>query len=243
MPPTPTRDRLWSLATLGIGLACTACVVWALRDAPAPADAVPPAPDVAQPPEHVATTHVATTHVVDERVTSYFEDEDGRPVARMTARLLRAEGGVRMEYRASAFSPEIEPPPGAEGVPGSNQTTAREIDALLASGSIRLRLEDLDRAAHTDVQVVPGAKQHVPLRTVGPDGRIDFRARSREHYRSAFRGLSGVLPDGRYQLRVESDGRVRAQCRFVVRDGGGKILQFEGVRHPRKRSISDIRGP
>ena len=206
---------------IGLALIAAVCAAFAEREPPAA-------------PSPARLTPTTEPDVVAQRTAAYVEDEDGRPIARMSARLLRDASGVRIEYRAAATGADVVPPPGFEGVPGSNLTTAREIDALLTGGRIALRLEDLDRAAHMTVEAHAHRVDTVPLRTMGPDGRVDFDGSSAP-LRVSLIGVSDVLRDGRYVLSVETDGQVRAQCRFVVRRGGGTILHLAGAPHPLQR--------
>ena len=194
------------------------------------------------PREPAGSTQAAppVNRVLDRRIDHYQEGEDGRRVARLEGTLEQAGDGVRYVLTASAFGNAIEPPPGYEGVPGANEITARELDRLLASGVVTARTREIVSGIVRPAPIEAGARESIPVRRVGRDGRLELDGRTYERYASGLRIESEILRPGHYELEVCVAGEVRLQSRFRVAHDAKKsrieTLAGMGGRHRTKRS-------
>lgn len=176
-----------------------------------------------------ATGPAPTLRVVAERHGWFLEDEDGRRTARLTARLEAGPDGIRLRVEATAVAPGVEPPPGWEGIGGTNTITAREIGALVRSGDGGGTLQALDgEPTRRRIPPVAAPATRLSQRALGTDGRIDFAARTRDELPPACSWTTPPLAPGRYELTVETDGEVRLVCRVRVGEVDGYVLRLEG---------------
>jgi hypothetical protein len=166
-----------------------------------------------------APTHSATAPDVHEVLADFHEDEQpSRVVASLAATLTRTARGARLHVTASALGPRVVPPPGFEGVAGSNEIAARELRTLRVGD----RCEVLVRRG--DVVVGPGRVRGgraapVPIRRLDADGTVRERAGPAETGPVEAVFTADVPDGGEATVEVSLDGhvRVRAVCR-VVRD-------------------------
>jgi hypothetical protein len=193
---------------------------------------VPPATDVVGTGESApGPPEVPAPDVLDTRSADFPEDEDGsRVVAALEASLQRDRGGAaRLVIRASAVGPRVVPPPGVEGVRGSNRICAEEIDAILGGGraEVRVRTGATGRAARTGV-VREGRSARVLERRLSEDGEVRHVAEGgRRRAEAVFEArLEG---DGAFEVDVEVDGRVRVRATGRVGVGSGRITTLAGL--------------
>ena len=166
--------------------------------------------------------------VLDARHAWFLEDEDSRRVAALRAEIREGADGVRLRLDIRAEAPGVEPPPGWEGVAGANRISARELGRLLAEGGVEARLTRLQDGARTAVTLAAGAPRSLPVRTLGPDGRVDFEARTAEPLVPSATIDSEPLSPGRYQLTLSTEGEVRLVCGVRVGAASAAVLGLEG---------------
>ncbi len=158
-----------------------------------------------------------------QRVGHFIELEDGRRLARLDGWLRRGE---RYRLTIGATGSDVEPLPGWRGVAGANTLTAQELDALLRDGALAAYVVRRD-GSNTEATVRAGARERLPIRKTGADGRVDFRARTDEAHVTRIEVDTGVLAFGTYTLEIEARGEVRLRSEFRLGDDGGAIVTFE----------------
>ena len=178
----------------------------------------PPAPAAASvaDPTHPATAHAPDVHVL---LADFHEDEQpSRVVASLAATLTRTARGARLHVTASALGPRVVPPPGFEGVAGSNEIAARELRSLRVGDRCAVLVRRGDVVVGVG-RVHGGRSAPVPIRRLEADGTVRERAGPAETGPVEAVFTADVPDGGEATVEVSLDGhvRVRAICR-VVRD-------------------------
>ena len=184
-------------------------------------------------PERTSTA--PTREVLDERRADFLEDDDpSRIVAALSATLAREGGTATLTITASAVGPRVDPPPGFEGVRGTNLIAAEEIEAILAKGRAEVRVRGPGGAAGHG-RATAGRAGEIVERRLLPDGRVEHAAaggRSRIVEAVFEAPLVGV---GEFVVEVVVDGHVRARATGRLGRETGRIASIEGVaEHPRE---------
>ncbi len=172
----------------------------------------------------VPSSSPSSVGVLAVRRDAFLELEDGRAIARVDSRLHRRGDLMTLSVAVDAEGPLVEPLPGLEGVPGANERTAAEIDALLAAGEISACVV-LGSGRRLDGRVVPAKPTHLLTRRLDRDGRIDFEARTRA-YVAGFTVVVEGLPVGTHRLEVSARGEVRLTGSFRVERDRGSLAGF-----------------
>ena len=171
----------------------------------------------------------ATVADVHQLRADFHEDEQpSRVVAALAATLERTGRGARLRLTASALGPRVVPPPGFEGVAGSNEIAARELRSLLVRDRCTVLVRRGDRVvgrggAHE------GRAAAVPVRRLDADGTVRERAGPAETgcVEAVF---TAAVPDGGESVvEVSLDGRVRVRAVCRIDRDEVRIVSLCGV--------------
>jgi hypothetical protein len=163
--------------------------------------------------------------VLDERTADFHEHEEpDRVVAALRATLLRQGERTWLRITASANGPRVDPPPGAEGVRGANLITSEELASILDLRRATVRVGGRETG-----RVVAGRSAVVPERRLDADGRVTHVAAG-----GGPRVVEAVFEaplegDGRFDVEIVVDGRVRASAACRVRGASGTILALRDL--------------
>jgi hypothetical protein len=161
----------------------------------------------------------------------YRENHDGRVVAAVEARLQpgTSQGnGVRLELRISAHAAEIEPAVGWEQLPGSNRTTALDLERLKTSGLLTFGIADSAGKWHADTATYLGTLGWMPLleHRQESDGSISAAVPTRRHYLTELIAISGPLRAGEHEIAVLVAGVARLIIRYRHVPGSAHIINI-----------------
>jgi len=161
--------------------------------------------------------------VLDHRAADFLEDEEGsRVVAALEAVLVREDEETRIEIRASAVGPRVDPARGASGIRGGNAISTEEIAAILAGRRAEVRVNGATVGA-----VATGRCGAVIERRLDEQGRLaHVAARGAGPLEAVFSAPIDER-DEVAEIEVVVDGRTRVRAQ--VRDRGTRIARLEGV--------------
>ena len=187
-------------------------------------------------PAEIALQPPTASEVTPHRFL-YRENHDGRMVAAVEVRLQpgTSQGNeVRLELRISAHAAEIEPAVGWEQLPGSNRTTALDLERLKTSGRLTFGIADSAGKWHADKATYLGTLGWTPLleHRQESDGSISAAVPTRRHYLTELIATSGPLRAGEYEIAVLVAGVARLIVRYRHLPGSTRIINIHDPLRP-----------
>ena len=160
----------------------------------------------------------------------YFDDADGRRIARLTLIAPSDPGAAPLRLVVSATGATVEPIAGYEGIAGANRYTAEQFGRLLDGTrplSIRARDAAAGDAAPGPVRVFAPRYGRVPQRRQRADGTIDYLALNPGgNLPLELHVEVGPMEVGRHEFDLVVDGVPRLRL-ALRREAVG--IRFEGI--------------
>jgi hypothetical protein len=159
----------------------------------------------------------------------YFDDADGRRIARLELVAPSDAGASPLRLVVSATGAAVEPIAGYEGIAGANRFTAEQLGRILdGTRPISIRVRDRATGVDGSARIFAGRYGRVPQRRQRADGTIDYLALSPGgNLPLELHVEAGPLSFGRHDVELIVGGEPR--LRLTLRRTAGGI-RFEGVQ-------------